>query len=122
MTLLSAALPLSVTMTSVLLAVQGRGSSAQIIRNPTTPQIQKASSVHVFAFSSNRKLLVAESEGDFEMENWEEACNVAENACCGAEKDADAMQDQDDEPADSILRFVKTTVEEKIAGDLHWQK
>jgi hypothetical protein len=39
------------------------------------------SSYHVFAFDSKSKTLLVESEGDFDMEEWDEACVEAEKEC-----------------------------------------
>ncbi|KAF2434054.1 hypothetical protein EJ08DRAFT_575722, partial [Tothia fuscella] len=47
----------------------------------TTTSVQLDRSMHVFAFTAERKLLVAESEGDFEYEAWDELCQKAEEEC-----------------------------------------
>lgn len=42
------------------------------------------SSYHVFAFDGNSRLLLAESEGDFAIEEWEKARAEAEMECVEA--------------------------------------
>ena len=39
------------------------------------------SSYHVFAFDSASRLIVAESEGDFGIEEWDAVCVEAEKEC-----------------------------------------
>lgn len=119
--LLSAALPLAVTMTCSLLAINGSGLASSIIENPSVLEIQQAASIHVLAFTSHGDLLVAESEGSFTLEEWNVVHDRAKHMCCGA-GDIDAMRDEgDDEDSDGMIQFVKSTLQEKIAADLHWR-
>ncbi|KAI9053517.1 hypothetical protein LZ554_002472 [Drepanopeziza brunnea f. sp. 'monogermtubi'] len=115
--LLSASMPLSMTLTSVYLALTPEG----IISNPTPLQSQSASSNHVLAFTSNGDLLVAESEGSFTLKDWEGVCEAGKAICCdnsGAHGDY-AMGD--DEKDVSLSVFLKSTLEEKIKTDLQWK-
>lgn len=90
--------------------------SKGIIRNPTLIQVQEAQSVHVFAFDSFKELLIAESEGDFSMADWEELYRVAENLCCGSHGD-DPMQEEEQ----SMQQFIQNALREKVADDLRWK-
>jgi len=56
--------------------------------------LAKATSLHVFAFTGDRQLLLAESEGDFGVDVWEEAAEVAEGVCCAGTTD-EAGRDED---------------------------
>jgi exosome complex component RRP46 len=115
--LLSAALPLAVTMSCTLLALNDSG----IIENPTVSEIQGASSIHVLGFTSHDDLLVAESEGNFTLEGWNRVCDRAEEICSGA-VDKDAMHDEGvDEHSGGLNHFLKSTLQEKVTADLHWR-
>jgi exosome complex component RRP46 len=59
--LLSAAIPLETTYATVSKSVPD--------------------SYHVFTFSGDGELLVAESEGAFALEAWDQACSGAEKEC-----------------------------------------
>jgi len=62
---------------------------------PDVKQILAARSVHVFAFSSKGQLLVAESEGVFDVEVWERAVEDARGVCCSAAGGAGQGMDVD---------------------------
>lgn len=114
--LLSASTPLAKTLASTILVSNGMKG---IIRNPSLVQVQEAKSIHVFAFSSFRELLIAESEGDFSMSEWEQLYESAERLCCGADtQDNDSMQDEEQ----TMQQFIQNALREKIAdNDLHWK-
>lgn len=120
--LLSAAIPLATTITSTLLVTSSATQSIQ--RDPTLAEIREADSVHVLAFSAHKKLLLAESEGSFSMEQWEAVCDKAEEICCGSGNgESDEMQDIVDSGAGpSMHEFVTATMQEKVALDLHWKE
>lgn len=72
----------------------------------------------MFAFSSFRELLVAESGGDFNMDDWEQLYEIAEQLCCGADSEEDdPMQEQEQ----SIQKFIQNALREKVADDLRWK-
>lgn len=121
--LLSAALPLATTLTSTLLAVNNEDKSIDILKHPTLPQIQAASSVHVFAFTADGDLLVAESEGEFDMDDWDKVCEEAKRVCCGTGKrtDTDMMMDGS-EGNGGMAQFLRDTMQEKARADVHWKK
>jgi exosome complex component RRP46 len=109
------------TMASILIVLKPEKLANRIVHNPTLLEIQEAASVHVMAFTSHRKLLVSESEGNFTMDEWDLVCEHAERICCGVQEtvDVDAMRDEDDDGG--ILQFVKSAMQEKIAADLYWK-
>ena len=77
------------TLTATLIAVD----ASKLISDPTAEQLKVASSIHVFAFSSHGDLLVVESEGEFDIEIWGEACQKARLACRGDEEDDSDSED-----------------------------
>ncbi|KAI9642361.1 exosome non-catalytic core subunit rrp46 [Ciborinia camelliae] len=125
LTLLSASIPLSMTMTSVLLALKNTETGTTITENPSPLECQDAASVHVLAFTSHGELLVSESEGSFDMDEWEEIYEHAKDLCCKghglAEDDIMHEDGLDNEANSSLMMFVKSTVQEKVATDLHWK-
>lgn len=112
------------TLTSTFLALNLDGSSRSIVVNPTLLESQAASSVHVMAFTSHGDLLVAESEGDFTLKDWEAVHDAAKTICCDDSQTSGskAMGDEAmDEKSGSMMMFVKSTLEDKIESDLQWK-
>jgi exosome complex component RRP46 len=123
--LLSAAMPLATTATSTLLAIMDDGLAKKFIQNPTVREIQQAISLHVLAFTSHGDLIVAESEGDFTIDEWDEVFEKAQHICCGVREtgDVDAMLDEGGEEIDGGLRgFLRSTLQDKVTSDLKWRK
>lgn len=80
---------------------------------------QSILSIHVFAFSAQRALLLAESEGKFDVDEWEEACELAEDMCC---KDAGAEEKMDvDGKVVNLGDFLRDTVKEKVEKEQRWK-
>ena len=94
-----------------------------MLLDPSPRQIEAARSVHVFAFTSHDDLLVAESEGDFTMQDWEAAHAAAGEICCGPGQKAGLDVDMADEGHDGhdLRRFLRSTLEAKVASDLDWR-
>lgn len=113
LTLLSASTPIAKTLSSTILATNGKEG---IIRNPTLIQIQEAKSIHAFAFSTFKELLLAESEGSFSIGEWEELYEIAEQLCCGVAED-DPTQEQ----MQSMHQFIQSALREKIADEMRWK-
>ena len=120
MALLSTAIPLTMTLTATLVAVN---PDATYTTDPSVQQVKLASSVHVLAFSSHGVLLVAESEGDFTVDIWEEAHQKAKLHCHGesdeeSESEDVSMTSDDGFKLESVLKDV---VERKIAEERKWE-
>ena len=112
------------TLSSVFLAIGYEQSSKTIIRNPSLIQCAEADSVHVLAFTSQGELLVAESEGSFTLEDWDEIFEVAKKMCCDGTEAADDFTMQEgtlDEGAGGMSLFLKSAIQAKVAADLHWK-
>jgi exosome complex component RRP46 len=114
-------MPLSMTLTSVLLALTSDGTAKRILRNPTLIQSQGADSIHVLAFTSQGDLLVAESEGSFTMRDWDDIYDAGRAMCCDDSKQADDHE-MGDEGDGGMQMFVKSTLQAKVAADLHWKE
>lgn len=106
------------TVTSALLSITSDG----IIRNPSPSEYDGASSNHVLAFSTNGEPLLAESDGSFTMDDWDEVYELGKRICCDSSADNDAMQTGEfGDKTGSMIDFVKATLQEKVAMDLHWK-
>jgi exosome complex component RRP46 len=77
-------------------------------------------SIHVFAFSAQRELLLAESEGEFDVYEWEEACEVAEDTCC---KDAGVVEEKMDVDGKvtNLGDFLRDIVKDKVEKEQRWK-
>ncbi|KAI9730834.1 MAG: exosome non-catalytic core subunit rrp46 [Cirrosporium novae-zelandiae] len=115
--LLSASLAMCTTFTSTLLALTPSG---QITENPDAQALKKASSIHVYAFTSKRELLVAQSEGRFEWDTWQLAHDRALQICCGGESEADAMQIEEAEGG--LEGFMRGLVKGQLEKEQGWKE
>jgi exosome complex component RRP46 len=123
LTLLSASLPLSMVLTSTIIAIGPNEKSRTLIPNPSLLEYESAKSVHVLAFTSHGDLLLAESQGTFDLEDWEEVYETAKTMCLSGEEDANMQGGvRLDEDTSSMLTFVKSAMEEKVVQDLYWHR
>jgi exosome complex component RRP46 len=123
LTLLSASLPLSTVLTATLIAIGADGNSETLIRNPNLTEYENAKSIHVLAFTSQGDLLLAESQGSFDLEDWDKVYETAKKLCLSEQEDADMQGGVSlDAKTGSMLGFVKSVMEEKVAQDLHWHR
>jgi exosome complex component RRP46 len=88
--------------------------------------------VHVFAFSGDRKMLLSESEGRFSYKEWEEACQMAEDACCGdedeeeeggvrLEADGEAMDVDAQVEGENLEKWLRSVVKRKVEHEQRWK-
>jgi exosome complex component RRP46 len=106
-------------LTSTIIVVP---SSGGIIRDPDPQQLLQAGSIHVLAFSSHGDLLVAESEGEFTMDEWDGVYEAASDQCRGS-SDGDENDDvhMDTGETGHMEGFVKGILQEKVSRDLRWR-
>lgn len=102
------------TLTSTILALLSKTTARE---HPTIKEINEAQSIHVIAFSSKHDLLLAESEGRFNMEDWDMIENMARIICLG---DTNAMVDGD-EKEEALQQLLRSVVGEKVARDERWK-
>ncbi|KAI0898287.1 hypothetical protein F4806DRAFT_354340 [Annulohypoxylon nitens] len=121
--LLSAALPLTATLTSTSLAIIADGQSKKLVVNPSPREIQTSDSFHVFSFTSHDELILVESEGSFTVKEWDDVFVAAQQQCCSpdAANDGDTLMDDGNRTSANLKQFTRSTMEEKIASDLHWK-
>ncbi|KAF6840124.1 exosome complex subunit rrp46 [Colletotrichum plurivorum] len=112
--LLSAAVPLKAIATCVSLAVLENGR--RIVVDPSPVEVDQATSLHVLGFTAQDDLLLAESEGDFSLSQWDAVVNMAHQACCQhRQADLDTAMDEVDRDSTNMRQFIRTVMEAKVA-------
>lgn len=112
------------TATATAVATVRQGGATQTIVDPSPREVETAQSVHVFAFTSHDELLLAESEGDFTVKDWDDSYETAKAICCRPEptKEGIAMVLDDETTAGPDMRhFLRSAMETKVASDLYWK-
>lgn len=110
------------TATCTVAAVVMEGEKSNIIVDPSPRQTEKSRSIHALAFTSHHELLLAESEGDFSMNEWDEIYQTARSICCTpARQEIDMVLDDDQQAGPDLRRFLRSAAEAKIMADLHWK-
>jgi exosome complex component RRP46 len=124
--LLSASIPLRTTLTSVLIALPSSGSP---LLSPSANELLRAApikSVHVFAFAGDGRVLLVESEGAFSYEEWEEACEMAEEVCCrddgGGVRLSGEMEVDGQSGSGNLDSWLREVVQRKVEWEQRWKK
>ncbi|KAL8913768.1 MAG: hypothetical protein Q9171_001502 [Xanthocarpia ochracea] len=120
--LLSTSLPLTTTLTSTLIAVSRTG---ELVTEPSVKAKNESTSLHVLAFSSHGELLVAESEGMFGMDIWDQVYSRAEKLCRGSNTgDLTQPDDVDMEPSQpkSLEDSLRNAIKAKAAREHRWRE
>lgn len=109
------------TLTATLIAIDAK---SKITLDPSPQQSRSASSIHVLAFSSLGDLLIAESEGDFSMESWDEAYGSAFLVCRGNDRDDKDHEDMsmDSENEVKLERILRDAVQGKVVKEREWKQ
>jgi exosome complex component RRP46 len=118
--LLSTSIPLVDVYTTTIITADSEGNLELL---PTPEDIEVAQSVHVLAFSSHDTLLVAESEGLFDIDLWDAVHAKALHACRGVFKkdDRPGVMDMDINVESSLEATLRAAVGAKIAKDQRWK-
>ncbi|KAK5624656.1 hypothetical protein RRF57_000372 [Xylaria bambusicola] len=113
---------MAATLTSTSLAIVSEDGHRRIVSNPTTRQIEQSQSFHVLAFTSQNQLILAESEGVFNLKEWDNVYRAAQKQRCTttATDDTDTFMHEGPGGAD-LKRFIRSTIEQKTASDLYWK-
>ncbi|KAI0194544.1 hypothetical protein F4808DRAFT_336824 [Astrocystis sublimbata] len=123
LSLISASLPMTATLTSTSLASVTEDGRQHLVTNPTARQIEQSRSFHVLAFTSQNELILAESEGCFSIAEWDDVYSAAHRQCCTSvpTDDTDTLMDEGLPAGADLKRFVRSTVEQKTDSDLYWK-
>lgn len=93
------------------------------MQDPSPKDIQAALSLHILAFSSRGDLLLAESEGEFDIQTWEAVVERAREICWGVDtKNSDEVDITFDSAEEGSLQHtLRSTMEEKMVKDQRWK-
>lgn len=80
--LLDASIPLRAIAACVVVATPSEALGREPITTPSPDIMSKAKSLHLLGFTSNGSLLLAESEGEFTLNEWDAAVFAAHSMCC----------------------------------------
>ncbi|KAI4226937.1 MAG: hypothetical protein LQ349_006801 [Xanthoria aureola] len=120
--LLSTSLPLTMTFTTTLIAVSRSG---ELVRTASVKALKEAASLHVLAFSSLGELLLAESEGTFDVDIWDQVYIWAKKDCRMSDS-GDLTQtddvDMDLSKSDTLEDSLRSIIEEKAATEYRWKE
>ena len=98
-------------------------SAGKIYSNPSPSDILESASLHVFSFLPNGDPLLVESEGDFSIDEWNDALGIAQELCCGhtdKKRGEDDMDTEEERP--SMQSFLVDTISKKVNRDLKWKE
>lgn len=112
------------TATATAIAVLRDGSEQKLVADPSPQEVDRALSVHVLAFTSHDELLLAESEGDFTVHDWDRVHAAAKRICRepGDKSRFDMVLDEGERMGPDMQRFLQSTMEAKITSDLRWKQ
>ncbi len=118
--LLSGSMPLATTFTAALVGVT---RSKELVRSPSYQEVVRSSSLHVFAFSPSKEMLLTESDGNFDLDIWDEVYQDAENVCCSPAQDLadddDKMVDNGDDP--HLHELLHEATKQLVHIDQRWK-
>lgn len=98
------------------------GDKQPIKVDPSATEVDKAKSVHVLGFTSGDELLLAESQGSFSVDEWDEILKTGQRVCSQNQEDgADTAMAGSDLESPSIKAFIRSVMQTKTAQDLHWK-
>lgn len=85
-------------------------------------RVSPIKSIHVFAFSGDGKLLLNESDGSFSYEEWDEACEMAEEVCCkeGGVALGEGME-VDGRSTENLEGWLREVVSKKVESEQRWK-
>ncbi|KAI4096441.1 MAG: hypothetical protein LQ344_000949 [Seirophora lacunosa] len=115
---------IQVTLQVVATPAEAVTPSGELIGGPRPGIIKEALSLHVLAFSSHGQLLLAESEGAFDMDVWDQVYGIAERICRGSKsEDLDGTEDINMEPPDDSLESsLRNILQDKAAREQRWKE
>jgi exosome complex component RRP46 len=113
------ALDAAVGMREVFVAVLiGVGRSGEVVAEPGMKDRSTCKSMHLFCFGGKSGLLLSESEGRFNMEDWEKAHGLAQQVCLGAGSDVEMNGSS---TGQTLLQGVRGRIEQRVGMDQRWR-
>ena len=118
--LLTTSIPLVMTVTAALICIDEDGA---ILSNPGAKALSLADSVHILAFSSLGKLVLAQSEGSFSISDWENVHSRARQICLGTDPAQDLGEDVSmaSGQEESLQEKLRNAVERRVSKEQAWK-
>ena len=116
--LVDGGLPLERTMTVALGCV---GKDGEVVVDPEEKQVIAFESVHAMAYTREGDLLLNESSGVFDMEQWEEVAAELKKACMAAA----ATVSEDESMSNGVAErtpWLRQALEEKVRDAGAWRE
>lgn len=115
--LVDGGLPLERTMVSGLAAV---GKDGDVVIDPVEKQLADCKSVHTMAFTSQGDLLLDESAGDFDLEQWQDVVEQLKKTCMAAMAPASEDESMINGNAEATP-WLRQTLEEDVRDAAAWR-
>lgn len=108
------------TVTAALICIDEDGA---ILSNPDTKALRLADSVHVLAFASLGKMILAQSEGNFSINDWEKVHDSARQICLGPDSTQDLGDDvsMTSEQEESLQEKLRNAVDRRVREEQAWK-
>lgn len=119
---LDAAVPMKTVLGAVMIGVT---KSGDILGQPDAWERSICESLHVFGFTANGKLVLAESEGRFTVDEWEQGQALGQRMVIGQEaEEGDAIMNGNQEGLEggSLINMLRQTIEARVARDERWNE
>ena len=119
--LLDAAVPMIGTFIATTMAVTREGS---FVQDPGVKDIKRARSLHVLAFSSWGELLLAECEGRFSLNQWNQVNAMGIESCFGhdaKESDIDMLNQNQGARERKLHEILKGSIERQVTENNKWR-
>ena len=121
--------------TTVGAALIGIDRDGLLILHPNVSQRKRSTSLHVFAFTSDGRVVLMESEGNFKTADWKRAEEVARSAVMGA-SDVNKSNNNNKQNGDvsmngnvtsessaiCVLDVIRKALEERVIKDGRWRQ
>ncbi|KAL2436190.1 hypothetical protein ABEF95_004502 [Exophiala dermatitidis] len=97
-------------------ALVGIGQEGHLVVGPGVVQRKKCTSLHVFAFTSDGKTVLMESEGQFTLSQWRQAEQAARTAVLGnvGKPSTSAVNNKQNDDGDVAMNGTNTTTTENL--------
>ena len=118
--LLTTSIPLVMTVTAALICIDEDGA---LLSNPGAKDLRLADSVHVLAFSSLGKMILAQSEGSFSINDWENVHSSARQICLRQDTAQDLGDDvsMTSEQEESLQEKLRNAVGRMVSKEQAWK-
>jgi hypothetical protein len=106
-------------MREVFVAVLiGADRTGELISEPEMYERSSCKSLHLFCFGGKSGLLLSESEGRFNIEDWEKAQALAQQICLGSGTNVGINGSATEQ---TLLQSVRAKIEQRVAMDQRWR-